>query len=100
MPDGRIVSIAGNAEGLRGQEMGVLPVGAYGLPEVREDDWLYIEKMWGETPLFKNGLIFASTKGEKDAKAEAKNREDLRNGMEPVDPERSATKPASAKDGE
>lgn len=100
MPDGRVVSIAGNAEGLRGQEMGVLPVGAYGLTEVREDDWLYIEKMWGETPLFKNGLIFASTKGEKDAKAEAKNREDLRNGMEPVDPERSATKPASAKDGE
>jgi hypothetical protein len=100
MPDGRIVSIAGNAVALRGQEMGVLPVGAYGLTEVREDDWLYIEKMWGETPLFKNGLIFASSKGEKDAKAEARNREDLRNGMEPVDPERSATKPASAKDGE
>ena len=100
MPDGRVVSIAGNAEGLRGQEMGVLPVGAYGLTEVREDDWLYIEKMWGETPLFKNGLIFASTKGEKDAKAEARNREDLRNGFEPVDPERSATKPASAKEGD
>ena len=99
MPDGRIVSIAGNAEGLRGQEMGVLPVGAYGLTEVREDDWLYIEKMWGETPLFKNGLIFAQSKAA-DAKAEAKNREDLRNGMEPVDPERSATRPASAKDGE
>lgn len=100
MPDGRVVSIAGNAMDLRGQEMGVLPMGAYGLTEIREDDWLYIQKMWGESPLFKNGLIFASTKGEKDAKAEAKNREDLRNGMEPVDPERSATKPASAKDGE
>ena len=100
MPDGRVVSIAGNAVGLRGQEMGVLPLGAYGLTEIREDDWLYIEKMWGQTPLFKNGLIFASTKGEKDAKAEAKNREDLRNGFEPVDPDRSATKPASAKDGE
>ena len=100
MPDGRVVSIAGNAVGLRGQEMGVLPVGAYGLTEIREDDWLYIQKMWGQTPLFKNGLIFASTKGEKDAKAEARNREDLRNGFEPVDPDRSATKPASAKDGE
>ena len=100
MPDGRVVSIAGNAVGLRGQEMGVLPLGAYGLTEIREDDWLYIEKTWGQTPLFKNGLIFASTKGEKDAKAEARNREDLRNGMEPVDPERSATKPTSAKDGE
>lgn len=100
MPDGRVVSIAGNAVSLRGQEMGVLPMGAYGLTEIREDDWLYIEKMWGQTPLFKNGLIFASSKGEKDAKAEAKNREDLRNGMEPVDPDRAATKPASAKDGE
>ena len=100
MPDGRVVSIAGNAVSLRGQEMGVLPMGAYGLTEIREDDWLYIEKMWGQTPLFKNGLIFASSKGEKDAKAEAKNREELRNGMEPVDPDRAATKPASAKDGE
>ena len=100
MPDGRVVSIAGNAVSLRGQEMGVLPMGAYGLTEIREDDWLYIEKMWGQTPLFKNGLIFASSKGEKDAKAEARNREDLRNGMEPVDPDRAATKPASAKDGE
>jgi len=100
MPDGRVVSIAGNAESLRGQEMGVLPVGAYGLTEIREDDWLYIEKMWGETPLFKNGLIFASTKGEKDARAEARNREDLRNGLEPVDPEKASTRPASAKDGE
>ena len=100
MPDGRVVSIAGNAVGLRGQEMGVLPVGAYGLTEIREDDWLYIQKMWGETPLFKNGLIFASTKGEKDAQAEARNREDLRNGMEPIDPDRATTRPASAKDGE
>lgn len=100
MPDGRVVSVAGNAVSLRGQEMGVLPMGAYGLTEIREDDWLYIEKMWGQTPLFKNGLIFASSKGEKDAKAEARNREDLRNGMEPVDPDRAATKPASAKDGE
>ena len=100
MPDGRVVSIAGNAVGLRGQEMGVLPVGAYGLTEVREDDWLYIQKVWGQTPLFKNGLIFASTKGEKDAKSEARNREDLRNGMEPIDPDRAATRPASAKDGE
>ena len=100
MPDGRVVSIAGNAVSLRGQEMGVLPMGAYGLTEIHEDDWLYIEKMWGQTPLFKNGLIFASSKGEKDAKAEARNREGLRNGMEPVDPDRAATKPASAKDGE
>lgn len=99
MPDGRIVSIAGSNAGLRGQMTGVLPIGEFGLTEIAEQDWLYIQKVWGEWRLFKNGLIFAQTKTE-DAKAEAKNREDLRNGMEPVDPERSATKPASAKDGE
>ena len=64
MPDGRVVSINGNATGLRGQPTGVLPIGEFGLTEVREDDWLYIEKTWGETRLFKSGLIFASTKGE------------------------------------
>jgi len=95
MPDGRVVSIAGNAEHLRGKDSGVLPVGAYGLTEIREDDWLYIEKMWGESPLFKNGLIFASSKGEKDAKAEARNREDLRNGLEPVDTDKTATEPVA-----
>lgn len=95
MPDGRVVSIAGNAQYLRGKDTGVLPVGAFGLTEIREDDWLYIEKMWGESPMFKNGLIFASSKGEKDAKAEAQNREDLRNGLEPVDTEKTATEPVT-----
>ena len=96
MPDGRVVSIAGNAVSLRGQEMGVLPMGAYGLTEIREADWLYIEKMWGQTPLFKNGLIFAQTKAE-NAKAEAKERAELRHGFEPIDPERGAkTEPAKA----
>ena len=89
MPDGRVVSIAGNAVGLRGQEMGVLPMGAYGLTEIREDDWLYIEKTWGEWKLFKSGLIFAQTKAE-DARAEAKEKAELRHGFEPIDPERGA----------
>ena len=96
MPDGRVVSIAGNAQDLRGQEMGVLPMGAYGLTEVREDDWLYIAKTWGEWRLFKNGLIFAQTKVE-DARAEAKEKADLRHGFEPIDPEKGAkTEPAKA----
>ena len=95
MPDGRVVSINGNATGLRGQPTGVLPIGEFGLTEVREDDWLYIEKTWSETRLFKSGLIFASTKGEKDAKAEAKERAELRNGLEPVDTEKTATEPVT-----
>ena len=96
MPDGRIVSIAGSNAGLRGQMTGVLPIGEFGLTEVAESDWLYIQKVWGEWRLFKNGLIFAQTKTE-DAKAEAKEKAETRHGFEPVDPERQAkTEPAKA----
>ena len=92
MPDGRTVSIAGNAADLKGKPTGILPVGAFGLTEIAEDDWLYIKKTWGEMPLFRNGLIFASTKTD-DAKAEASEKAELRNGLEPVDTEKTATEP-------
>ena len=96
MPDGRVVSIAGSNAGLRGQMTGILPIGEFGLTEVKEADWLYIKKTWAEWKLFKNGLIFAQTKTE-DAKAEAKERAELRHGFEPIDPERQAkTEPAKA----
>ena len=98
MPDGRIVSIAGSNAGLRGQMTGILPVGEFGLTEVAESDWLYIKKTWAEWKLFKNGLIFAQTKVE-DAKAEAKEKAELRHGFEPIDPERQ-TKTEPAKAGE
>ena len=96
MPDGRIVSIAGSNAGLRGQMTGVLPIGEFGLTEIAESDWLYIAKTWAEWRLFKNGLIFAQTKVE-DAKAEAKEKAELRHGFEPIDPEKGAkTEPAKA----
>ena len=96
MPDGRIVSIAGSNAGLRGQMTGVLPIGEFGLTEIAEQDWLYIQKTWGEWKLFKNGLIFAQSK-QADAKAEAKEKAELRNGFEPIDPERQAkTEPMKA----
>ena len=96
MPDGRIVSIAGSNAGLRGQMTGVLPIGEFGLTEIAEQDWLYIAKTWGEWRLFKNGLIFAQSK-QADAQAEAKEKAELRNGFEPIDPERQAkTEPMKA----
>lgn len=96
MPDGRVVSIAGSNAGLRGQMTGVLPIGEFGLTEIAEQDWLYIAKTWGEWKLFKNGLIFAQSK-QADAKAEAKEKAELRNGFEPIDPERQAkTEPIKA----
>ena len=98
MPDGRVVSVAGSNAGLRGQMTGILPIGEFGLTEIAESDWLYIKKTWAEWKLFKNGLIFAQTKTE-DAKAEAKERAELRHGFEPIDPERQ-TKTEPAKAGE
>ena len=96
MPDGRIVSIAGSNAGLRGQITGILPVGEFGYTEIAEQDWLYIKKTWAEWRLFKNGLIFAQTKVE-DARAEAKEKAELRHGFEPIDPERQAkTEPMKA----
>lgn len=93
MPNGRKVVIKGNGESLIGKEKGILPIGAYGLTTISADDWDYIIKTHGTMPVFKNGLIFA-TKRKADAVDEAESRDDLRNGLEPIDPEKTATKEA------
>lgn len=92
VPGGRQVLIHGNADGLRGMEKGVLPVGAFGLTEVSASDWAYIEKTYGGMELFKNGLLFAQ-KSRADAQAEASEKKDTRNGLEPVDVNATATRP-------
>lgn len=93
MPNGKKVTIKGNGESLIGKEKGILPIGAYGLTTIAADDWDYIMKNFSTMPIFKNGLCFA-TKRKADAVDEAENRDDLRNGLEPVDPEKTATKEA------
>lgn len=93
LPDGRSVVLNGNAVHLRGQEMGALPVGAYGITMVKKDDWEQIEKTYGNMAIFKNGLVFAQKKKD-DAEAQAAEQAETRHGFEPVDPERTATKPA------
>ena len=50
-------------------------------------------KQYGHLKIFQNGFCFA-TKKKADAQEEAENRDDLRNGLEPVDVERTATKEA------
>lgn len=93
MPDGREVEINGNGESLRGQEMGILKPGSYGLTIIKADDWEYIIKQYGHLKIFQNGFCFA-TKKKVDAQEEAENRDDLRNGLEPVDVEKTVTKEA------
>ena len=93
MPDGRKVELNGNGHSLAGRNKGVLPVGTYGLTLIKREDWDHILKNFGGMKLFKNGLCFAADKRD-DAEKEAESRNDLRNGLEPVNPDRAQTKEA------
>ena len=93
MADGREVEINGNGVDLRGKEQGILQPGAFGLTIMPAADWEYILKTYGHLKIFQNGFCFAARK-KADAQEEAENRDDLRNGLEPVDVEKTATKEA------
>jgi hypothetical protein len=99
LPEGKRVTIQGNASPLRGKGKGTLPIGAYGLTTVAADDWAAIEKIYGNMEIFKNGLIFArSSLGL--AEGEAAEKEELRHGREPVDPATTNTEEAKNVGGE
>lgn len=91
------ITINGNAEDLKGQKMGVIPIGDSGLTEVDEDAWNEIVKIYGGMEIFKNKLITAQP-SQKQAEDEAKEKKELRHGREPVDPHKTATKPKNDKD--
>ena len=85
------ILIRGNGNQLRGKGAGVLPIGAYGITtNVPKEAWEQIEAVWKDDARFKNGLIFATTANK--ARAEAKERKNLRNGFEPVE-EQNNVKP-------
>ena len=84
LQDGREVEIKGNGDSLRGQEMGVLKPGSFGLTIIKAADWEEILKTYGHLKIFQNGFCFAARK-KADAQEEAENRDDLRNGLEPVE---------------
>lgn len=81
----------GNAVDLRGKAKGILPVGRFGYTfGVPREVWEYISKTYKNMPLIKNGLLFAA---ETDAARESNERESLRNGYEPIDPEKAKSEP-------
>lgn len=85
------IRIKGNSANLRGKAAGVLPVGAYGITaNVPAEAWKQIQRNFADDPRFKNGLIFATTSGK--ARKEAIERKSLRNGFEPIDPNKAKTK--------
>lgn len=87
------IRIKGNATNLRGKPSGILPIGAYGITaNVPAEAWEQIKNNYRDDARIKQGLIFASTPSK--ARKEAKERKDLRNGFEPIDPEKTIkTKP-------
>lgn len=94
----RDIVLNGNAVELRGKEMGILPVGAYGITEIDTDAWSHIKTHYAGLPLIKNGLIFAMERNESFVKDAAAERNGERNGFEPVDPNRTNTKPDDSKE--
>ena len=92
LPGGKIVRINGNAADLKGRDMGVLPVGAYGMTMIDEADWQAIKATYAASmPIFAQGLIFAAS-DMASAVSEAKEKEELRGGLEPIEPDKAHTK--------
>jgi len=86
------IRIIGNSANLRGKASGILPIGAYGITtNVPAEAWEQIKVRYQDDPRIKQGLIFASTPSK--ARKEAKERKDLRNGFEPIDPKQTKVKP-------
>lgn len=79
---------------LRDENGDLLPAGQYGITEVSAEQWAEVKKTYGDLTVMQSGLIFAANSRE-DGDAEAKARQGLRHGLEPVDPagEETATNP-------
>jgi hypothetical protein len=90
LKDGRQVLINGNATHLRGREMGVLPVGRYGLTQVKVSDWEEIQRIYGQMDIFKKGLIFSRPR-KAETEDQAEEMKETRHGREPVDPATTGT---------
>ena len=87
-----VIEIKGTGAPLAGLEKGIIPGGGFMLtPGIDAELWAAVVQKYGSMAMFRNGLIFY-TGSAKDAKHEARNRKDLRSGMEPVDPEKTLTK--------
>ena len=95
MPDGQKLVIKGVNDSLRGKEKGILIVGEGVITKVDKSAWEYISKTYANFAAIKNGLIYVSESYDK-AKAQIKEKKDLKNGFEPIDPTKTRTQKAEA----
>ena len=93
LPKGQTVTINGHPiSQLTGPNGEKLPAGQYGVTEVDAEQWAEVERIYGEMTVMKSGLIFAAASREigDDMAVE---RQGLRHGLEPIDPDTTTTKP-------
>lgn len=88
MPDGSRVRIGGVNDALRGKAKGIIATGGGVYTCISADAWAYISKTYAELDPIKHGLIYAEESASR-AKAAIREKEELRDGFEPVDPEKS-----------
>ena len=93
MPDGREIVIQGSAFSAAGKDMGVIEIGKCQRNIIDAQDWEYIKKQYAHLLLLKNGFLFA-VPNPGDYEDMAKDHGTLRTGMEPIDTEKTTSKPA------
>lgn len=77
-------TINGTNSNLRGVDGGILAVGKFGQTLIKKEDWEAIKAQYGSMDIFQKGFIFAS-EDKASAEDEAKDKEELRHGLEPID---------------
>jgi hypothetical protein len=92
MPDGREVVIQGSAFSVAGKDMGVIEVGKCQKNIVDAQDWEYIKKQYAHLRVIQNGFLF-EVPNPADYDDMAKDHGTLRTGMEPIDVEKTVSKP-------
>lgn len=87
LPHGLTIEIDGNSVTLNGINSSTI-IGGYGLTYDVDKEFFdkYLE-LYADTELVKNGLIFAQEKL-KEARTEAEEKAGLKNGLEPINPQK------------
>lgn len=84
LPNGLHLDLDGRRATINGANSSRI-VGGYGLTEVDKDLWEAWAKAYAESPLIKNGLVFAQGSAA-SAEAKAKEQAEIKSGLEPLVP--------------
>lgn len=98
LPDGRKIKIEGvPVSDLKNADGTPIAGGKYGITAIDASEWNHIKKIYGNMRMFESGLVFDAPSVER-GQAMAKERSALRHSLEPADPARAKTTPASERE--